>query len=109
MEKLVSPLKLRRNTATFVYDTEEVGPKLGALRRSQGLTQQDLADALRISVDVLETWENGLVEVYLTDALRRKVCKVFGINSAEFCRHFEWKDLDSLNTAGISQISDRAN
>jgi len=103
MEKLVSPLKILRNAASFVYDTEEVGPKIGALRISKGLSPQDLAEALCVPVERLEGWENGEVEVILTDTLRKKICKVFGLTVLQFKRHFEWKDLDERRNDRIRQ------
>jgi transcriptional regulator with XRE-family HTH domain len=89
MEKLVSPLKLLRMSISYVYDLEVFGPKLVPLRISKGLSQQDFADSLKVSLDVVESWENGLVEVDLTNALRGKICKVFGLTLLEFNRHFE--------------------
>ncbi len=89
MEKLVSPLKLRRMSIGYVYDIDAMGPKLVPLRISKGLSQQDLADLLKVSLGTVEGWENGLVAVDLTDVLRSKICKVLDLSTLEFNRHFE--------------------
>jgi transcriptional regulator with XRE-family HTH domain len=109
MEKLVSPLKLRRMSVSHVYDLDAIGPKLVPLRISKGLSQQDFADLLKVSFDVVEGWENCLVAVPLTHALRSNICKVCGLDIVQFNRHFEAQSVDTSPTVHNRRSTDRPN
>jgi transcriptional regulator with XRE-family HTH domain len=109
MEKLVSPLKLRRMSISYVYDLEVLGPKLVPLRISKGLSQQDLADLLKVSLDVVEGWENGLIAVPLTNALRSNICKVFSLNILQFNSYFEAQKADTSPPVHNRRATDRQN
>jgi transcriptional regulator with XRE-family HTH domain len=79
MEKLVSPLKILRDTVRFVYEPERLGQRFVALRELKNLTQQDLADALGLSLNTLEAWEDGIVEPVLTGAEIKRLSKFLEI------------------------------
>jgi transcriptional regulator with XRE-family HTH domain len=79
MENLISPLKLRRMSILRTQRIEGFEALFSSLREQKNLTQQDLANALGVSLRTVEDWENGLAEAELDDVQAKKLYKVLGI------------------------------
>lgn len=56
---------------------------LKQLRERKGLTQQEVADALGVKVATYRTWEQGIVNITLENALR--VSSVIGCTPNDLC------------------------
>lgn len=67
-----------------MMDTEKIGRFIAALRRSSGLTQQSVADALGLSDKTISKWENGngLPDISILPAL----AELFGVTTDEILR-----------------------
>jgi transcriptional regulator with XRE-family HTH domain len=109
MEKLVSPLKILRNTVSFVYESERLGQRFVALRESRKLTQQDLADSLGLSLNTLEDWENGIVEPVLTGAEIKRLSKVLEISLFQLFEILEIKPFREIYPVFNRRSTDREN
>jgi putative transcriptional regulator len=88
MKKLVSPLKKLRSSVCTIHRVEWLESRLSSLRRLRNLTQQDLADALRVSLNTVDDWENGLVEADLTVTQTIRLFKVLGVTLDDFLDDF---------------------
>lgn len=65
-------------------DTEKIGAFLAALRKSRGLTQQEVADALGITDKTVSKWEcgKGLPDISAIPA----IAELFGVTADEILR-----------------------
>lgn len=59
----------------------QTGQKLAALRKRAGLTQEQLADALFVSRDLVSKWETGKRRP--NEATLQKVAELFGVELSE--------------------------
>jgi transcriptional regulator with XRE-family HTH domain len=55
----------QQSTASAAYDERQIGHRLFAFRVDQGLSQQQLADAINISVSDLQDVEGGICKIAL--------------------------------------------
>ncbi len=74
-------------------DNEKVGKFIENLRKEKGLTQQDLADILSVSNQVVSKWEGGrnLPDI----AIQRVICDTFNITMEEL--HAGERDIKKRN------------
>ena len=59
--------------------TESLGPRLARLRKSKGMTQKDLAEALGISRDLVASYEKDRVRIY--DEMILKLARLFKVST----------------------------
>jgi transcriptional regulator with XRE-family HTH domain len=109
MEKLVSPLKILRDTVSFVYESEEIGQRFIELRELKGLTQQDLAVSLGVSLNTLEAWEDGIVEPVLTGAEIKRLSKVLEITLLQLFEILEIKPFREIYPVLNRRSTDSSN
>jgi transcriptional regulator with XRE-family HTH domain len=109
MEKLVSPLKLRRMSVFRAERIEGFEALFSSLRELKNLTQQDLADALGVSLSTVEDWENGLAEAELSDVQVRKLYKVLGITRKRVFDEYGLKPTYESVTTHDRRSTDRQN
>jgi transcriptional regulator with XRE-family HTH domain len=109
MEKLVSPLKILRDTVSFVYESERLGQRFVALRELKNLTQQDLADSLGLSLNTLEDCENGIVAPVLTGAEIRRLSKFLEISLFQLFEILEIKPFREIYPVFNRRSTDSSN
>jgi transcriptional regulator with XRE-family HTH domain len=91
MEELISPLKLRRMSVFRTQRIEGFEALFSSLREQKNLTQQNLADALGVSLRTVEDWENGFAEAELDDVQVRKLYKVLGVTRKQLINEYGLK------------------
>ena len=57
-----------------------IGDNIKALREREGLTQQELADAIRVTRETVNKWESGIIEA-LREHNVQTICERFGLTS----------------------------
>lgn len=61
------------------YDSTELGKRIKAIRKKCGMTQEQLADILLLSVDSISNFENGRTTCMPEHLM--KICQIFNISA----------------------------
>lgn len=64
------------------YDAKEFGARIKALRKTVGMTQEELADRLILSVDSVSRMENGKIMCMPEHLVH--LCEIFGVAADYF-------------------------
>ncbi len=84
-----------------IYDVKEFGKRLKTIRKQRGYTQEELAEKLFISVDLLSRCENGKNN-FMHEHITR-LCQIFNI-SADYLFFGIEKKLVSEQSSQIEEI-----
>lgn len=76
-----------------------VGKRVQYVRKANDMTQKDLADRSKLSVDQIKNIENERTDPTLTDLV--ELCKALGISLDMLCHGVEHKDVTPLMELGL--------
>lgn len=84
------------------YDSTELGKRIKAIRKKCGMTQEQLADILLLSVDSISNFENGRTTCMPEHLM--KICQIFNV-SADYLFFGMKKELKKKESATMEAIT----
>lgn len=85
----------------YVYDASTFGKRLRAIRKKNGMTQEQLAEFLFLSVDSISNYENGKTTCMPEHLI--KICQLFNVSADYFFFDID-RELISEEKSGLAQI-----
>ncbi len=84
------------------YDAKEFGTRVKNIRKENGMTQEELADKLFVSVDTVSRIENGKIMCMPEHLVH--ICEIFGVSSDCFYFGKKYMQNQLSKRAGICDV-----